>query len=367
MNSGKPKTKVLFLLPALTTGGAEKVLITLMNNLDRERYEPLFLSISDQGEIGRLIDENIKLQTLGVKLSVTALPKLYGHVKATRPDIIISTMAHMNFAVLLLKPFFKHTKFVVREAITPSFFRQKGKVKSAIISLLFKRLYPRADMVLSPTRLVFKEFEQELGLRLHNARLLPNSIGEQSIRADLQNPYTGDEKHQLKLVACGRLHQQKGFDRLIEALSTAKLQGDWRLDILGEGDQRQLLERQIESVGFSERIFLKGLVKNPENYFAYSDCVLMPSRYEGLPNVVLEALACGTPVIATASSGGISEIETVMKTDDLKVVQSMAEFAEKMCVLQPRFKETPELSLLPHEFERKGVLALFHSLLEDLA
>lgn len=366
MNSEKTKIKVLFVLPALTTGGAEKVLITLMNNLDRERYEPLFLTVSDEGEIDRLIDDSIHVQSLGTRLGIGALPKLYGHIKAIKPDIVISTMAHMNFAVLLLKPFFKNTKFIVREAITPSFFTQKGPLKSALISTLFKTLYPKADMVLSPTRLVFDEFSQSLNLRLKNARVLPNSIDEQAIRASLQNPYQENEQGQLKLVACGRLHSQKGFDRLIDTLVGADIKHEWRLDILGEGEQREALQNQIQRYGLEDNVELRGLTQNPENYFAHADCVVMPSRYEGLPNVVLEALACGALVIATEESGGVEEIGVAMKGDELKIVPSMADFGDKLEQLVPLNKEIPAQSVLPKEFERSHVLKLFHELLNEL-
>ena len=126
------------------------------------------------------------------------------------------------------------------------------------------------------------------------------------------------------------------------------------------------LEKQISELGMNKCVFLKGLIKSPENYFAYSDCVLMPSRYEGLPNVVLEALACGTSVIATAESGGIDEIAEVMKTDNLKVVGSMANFGQELETLKPFNKDDPAQSLLPEEFKRTAVLELFHSFLKEL-
>lgn len=361
------KTKVLFILPALTTGGAEKVLITLMNNIDREIYEPVFLSVSNQGEVGALINSDIAQHSLNKKLKLFALPALCVRINAIEPDIVISTMAHMNFAVLLLRPFLNVDKFIVREAITPSFFLNKSWFKAKVAELGFRLLYSRADLVLSPSRLVFDEFESSMGLKFKNTNVLPNSIDENALRAGLENPFKELRPDTLKMVACGRLHYQKGFDRLLKILAEQQLSGDWRLDILGEGEERARLEVLIVELGLEGKVHLRGLTKNPERYFAYSDCVLMPSRYEGLPNVVLEALACGTQVIATKESGGIAEIGDAMETDDLKIVGSMEEFSQKMQELTPLAKEELQKSVLPKRFARPDVVKQFHENLKQVA
>jgi glycosyltransferase involved in cell wall biosynthesis len=110
----------------------------------------------------------------------------------------------------------------------------------------------------------------------------------------------------LRLVSAGRLTYQKGFDMLIDAV--ARCTRSVHLTILGEGPLRRELEERARAKGVSDRVRFAGFLKNPYPFFAQSDAFVLSSRYEGFPNVVLEALACGAPVIALPAPGGVREI-----------------------------------------------------------
>lgn len=368
MSEAKSPAKILFMLPTLDAGGAERVLITLMNGLDYRKYEPEFLSVGCGGVLRELIDPSIKVHTLDKKpvpYMLPFLPALYKKIKEVKPDIIVSTMAHMNFSLLLLKSFFPDTVFIVREAITPSFLFQKYKRTNWIIKQLYKKLYPRADLILSPTQTVFDEFYYDLRMKRHNFFLLKNPVNVFKIRssAGLANNINVQENKHVHFVACGRLGKQKGFDRLIEALDQFKPPFCWRLDILGEGHERPVLEALIQKKGLEDRVFLKGLVMPPYSYMAQADCFLMPSRYEGLPNAVLESLACGTPVIATRESGGIAEIAKDCAVGSVNIVDDMKEFIEAMGKVVPHGKQTPAPSLLANCYDQKKVFDEFENIL----
>ena len=364
MTDVKSRKRILFVLPALTTGGAEKVLITLMNNLDKDLYEPIFLTVSDKGEIGKRIDPEIPQHSLGMKKVSYAIPSLGFKIAKLKPDIVISTMAHINFALLLLKPFFPKTKFVVREAITPSFFLNGRAFKDRLIVFLYKNLYPMADMVLSPTKLVFEEFKTLLNIRNVDGVVLPNPANIQT--SGLQQLNFEPNAERLLLVACGRLHKQKGFDRLIDVLAHTDMPFDWMLEILGEGEERATLEALINKYGLEQRVHLKGLVHNVPEYLGAADCFVLPSRFEGLPNVVLESLACGTKVISTAEAGGIQEIEQAASKGDVTVVETMDDFAEALKKLKPQGKAKPHTSILPQKFTNEHVFTKFHEHLAKL-
>tara|TARA_R110000868_G_scaffold149712_2_gene372283 strand:+ start:1895 stop:3046 length:1152 start_codon:yes stop_codon:yes gene_type:complete len=362
------RKNIVFVLPSLTAGGAERVLISLMNGLDRERFKPFIVTVSDKGELHDFIDHDIPHYSLQKESVFKSAPALYKMLKQLKPDVVMSTMAHMNFTVMALKPFFLNTSFIIREAITPSFFFNKYKNRGFIIKGLYKRYYPKADMVISPAATIFDEFINELHLDAHNFKVLPNPVNLQKMRAqDNFKAITDKRKNTVAFVACGRLGQQKGFDRLISRLAGFSNKTDWSLTIYGEGPERENLESLIQQHGLTRQITLAGLVKEPYTAFAQADCFLLPSRSEGLPNVVLESLAAGTPVIATQESGGIHEIGQHTSKEALTIVKNMSAFMKEMESVQPNPTSQFRASLLPAVYNRDNVLDEFNRIIVDMS
>ncbi|HTK85984.1 MAG TPA: glycosyltransferase [Patescibacteria group bacterium] len=356
-DSGKPR--IVFVLPALTAGGAERVLITLMNGLDPEKFDRYFVTVSESGPLRSLINPAIPFFALSPNGRVSRnLFKLYARLRALGPDIVVSTMTHMNFGVLLLRPFFPRTKFVVREAVTPSYFSDKNAVQRFLIFAGWRGLYNRATLVISPAQKILDELGS-LGIRFKNHLVLPNPVDTDLIRGSGADA----RRDGVYFVCAGRLDSQKGFDRLIESLPKMPSNAGWYIEIIGEGHQRAELEALIAKHRLSDCVKLTGYISNPWPKIAAADAFLMPSRHEGLPNVVLEALDCGTPVIATAESGGIAEIASKATPASVTIVGTMDEFIAAMAGVAPREDEKMCASLLPDEYRRANVIAKFTQLL----
>jgi glycosyltransferase involved in cell wall biosynthesis len=164
------------------------------------------------------------------------------------------------------------------------------------------------------------------------------------------------------LVAAGRLTHQKGFDLLIEALALCNGSRP-RLTLLGEGPLRPELERLAQQSGVADRVRFVGFQKNPYPFFAQADAFVLSSRYEGFPNVVLEALACGTPVIATPAPGGVAEIAELAGG----VLLASAVDAESLSVAIKRFfggeASTRRISLAPFHVDK--IVDQYQKLLVD--
>lgn len=356
--------RVVFVLPALTAGGAERVLITLMNNIDRARFAPHMLCVNGDGPLRPLVDPAVPFTALaghGLRVG-RSLPRLYKALRRLKPDIVVCTMAHMNFGVLLLRPFFPRTHFIVREAVTPSFFFDAHKQIAAFLRTLYKTLYPLADRVISPAQAIIDEFAHLLRMDVSRHVCLPNPVDAEKIRGDGQAVPPPAPAGTVRFVAAGRLHTQKGFDRLLDILP--RVPGDWHLTILGEGPEHGALAAQIDRLDLQDKVTLYGHAERPWPHFAAADAFLLPSRWEGLPNVALEALCCGTPVIATRESGGIAEI-AAQAQGHVTLCRTMDEFADAMSRVTADNAAQYRPSLLPAAYERQAVIEKFSAILED--
>lgn len=360
------KKRIAFVLPTLLPGGAERVLITLMNGLDRYRFDPHFIVVNPKGTLRPLIDSSIPFHSLGGVKMRFALPGLISRLNALEPDIIVSTMAAMNFTVLLARPFLKKkSRVIVREAVIPSSII-KSQPLPGIVSAAYKNLYPRADLVLAPAQCILDDFATGLKMDTSHYRVLHNPVDtarlthEWGIDVDIPE----SRRKTVHFVASGRLHRQKGFDRLIEALPLLNHSGDWRLQILGDGKEKENLQSLIAKNNLESRVELMGLLENPWPHYAAADVFLLPSRWEGLPNVVLESLALGTPAIAMKEAGGIDEIAKAAPEGSVKIAGSMDEFLSMMRDVKPNPAASARPSLLPESFQIANVLKKFSGFLE---
>ena len=356
-----PKKPVIaFVLPDLTAGGAEMVLIRLMNALPRKKYTPVFITVSTKGTLRDFISNDTPFHSLDGANVITALPGLYKKLRDVKPDVIVSTMAHMNFAVLVLRPFFMKTKIIVRESTLPDCTLQGRGVTAPLIRLLYFILYPLADRIIAPAGIILEKMSAQLKISMNRAIVLPNPVDTSKIKISTSVSNPGDP---VRFIAAGRLHPEKGFDRLIKALKDYR-GGPWRLTILGEGEQRGQLEYMIEALKFREKISFPGFRIEPWKDFAEADCFLLPSRWEGLPNAALESLACGTPVIAMQEAGGIVEIAAASPPGSVTLASTMPEFLKAMEKVKSISKTK---TLLPAAFEKETVIKNFEKILDEIS
>ncbi len=358
--------KVTFVLPSFAAGGAERVLITLMNSLDRARFAPSLVCLNQSGSLRDLVAPDIPVHAdRNFNRVAYALPYLATHWIRQRPDIVISTMAHMNFGVLLTRPFMPwRTRVIVREAITPTFLTQRPK-DGKLIRFLYRILYPRASRVICPAQCIIDEFESHVNISTKNFALLYNPVNITKIRAGTPAP-ANDQT--IRFICAGRLHPQKGFDRLIESLPFLNMNRPWHVTIMGEGEQHAALTDLIRQHKLEDKVTLSGFAAQPWPMIGASDCFLLPSRHEGLPNVALEALCVGTPVISMREAGGIAEIAARATQGAVTLCDSMADFVAAMERVEPQKNDgTLRPSLLPLTFHPDTVEKDFRDLLIQAA
>lgn len=357
------KRRIVFILPAFGAGGAERVLVTLCNHLDPVQFDVHFIGLSD-GPIRSWIKPDIPVHILGIRRVSLSYGALYKALKALKPDIVVSSLIHMNMLVLLLKPLFPRTRFIVRESSLPSVLMAEYGIKGNLCRYIYKYLYPYADAVISPTRVIVDEFRQHLKLTMKNHQTIYNPVDVEKIEKAIAPQFPPRMNPRcVHFVCAGRLSFEKGFDRLIEALPDLQLSYDWRLDILGEGELRPKLEALIRAHRLEGRVFLQGYRDNPWNTIAQADCLLVPSFWEGMPNIVLESLVCGTQVIGIKDAGGIVEIAALAQKGRVHVAANMDDFIYLMNAVEPQPKTSKHPSLLPEDFLLHRVMERFEVLL----
>lgn len=355
--------RIQFVLPSFAGGGAERILLTLLRALDRSRFQVGLTVISGSGPLSHLVPSDVTSTDLRCGRLATALPKLRQSLLDDQPDVVFSTMAHLNSGVLSVSPFLpSRTRFVVREANVP--LKGLDGLKRHLQTIAYRRLYHRAHAVVCPSRCVRDGVAALSPPSRNKLSVIHNPIDVEHFRqqasAPIRQPGSGP-----RLVAVGRLTHQKGFDRIIELLPN--LPPDTHLTIVGDGPDRLPLEKSIADLSLSHRVTLTGHITNPWAVIAGADALVLPSRWEGLPNVVLEALACGTPVIATPEAGGINEI-AVLATKAVTVVDIGPGFTAAISGLFCRSgRPAPDPSLLPKAFMLGTIVPQYVDLFESLA
>ena len=356
------KVRVTFVLPSFAGGGAERVVLTLIRHLDRGRFAPRLVVLSGEGPLRDSLPDGLAVTDLRRRRLRQAWFRLPAALGATDPDVIVPTISHINLAVLMIRGRLPPgVRIVARESNTPS--ASLGATRwPGLFRALYRRYCRRADAILCPSRRVAAEFTTQFGVDPRRLEVMPHPVDVTSVRrlADPPNRHPGPGR---RLVAAGRLTRQKGFDRLIGLLPD--LPPDTHVTVLGEGEDRAALLRQAESLGVSDRLELPGYVPNPWTHFAGADAFLLPSRWEGMPNAALEALAVGTPVVARTEAGGVTEIGAVEGA--LAIADDDDAFAAAVRRVVARDEIVLRPSLLPERFALPTVMAAFQALLVRVA
>lgn len=304
--------RVLFLIPTLRGGGAERVMVTLLRNLDASAFCSTLVVVDGADDVFRKeLPPNLDVVDLGAARVRYALPRLVKLIRRTKPDVVFSTLGHLNLAIALVRPFLPdEARYVARETVVVT-ENLRASSHPRIWRWLYRSCYGRFDRVICQSQDMHDDLVGRLGLPASLATVINNPVDVDRIAARAREPLPyavwPRSGGKLRLLAAGRLVEQKGFDLLIEALARLP-DASVMLVILGEGPLRGVLELLAQRLGIADRVVFAGFQHNPYPFFTAADAFVLSSRYEGLPNVVLESLACGTPVVATPAPGGVREI-----------------------------------------------------------
>lgn len=324
------RKKVLFLVPSLITGGAQRVFSVLLRHLDRARFELHLSVLQGTGPYMKDIPADVTIHELKVSRVRYALPAIIRVIRKVRPDTVLSTLGHLNLTLIWAKPFMpKGTRLLIREAAIATSFLDDETSYPRLWKWMYRHFYRHADKVVCLSDSMVKDMAERFGLPREKLVRIYNPIDVERVCKLAEaggNPFVNACPH---IVAASRLSRQKGFDVLLNAMPAVIARVPTAcLWILGEGPLELELKEQAKELGIAEIVKFSGFQENPWPYVKNADLFVLSSRYEGLPNVVLESLALGTPVVATDCPGGVREIRDAGNPVPLVSAEAPAELAD---------------------------------------
>jgi glycosyltransferase involved in cell wall biosynthesis len=332
------KTKLMLVTPTMGIGGTEHCVANLMRYLDRKRFDIDLVMVFDRETFWpippdvwthvlehdqppvvpynvlkrcpRIPKELARSRADLSWLELTGL-KLARIVRQRQPEVVFS--AHM-YSSILCSLSRKHWSDKVRLVVSAdnhasTMFSRTSQ--GPLFSFLLSSEFPQAQAIVVPSHGVAADLADNFGIPPSVVTVIPYPIDLQNIdglaRRSADHCWYSEQIP--IIISVGRLVPQKGFDHLLRAFSLLRKQGaNVRLVLLGDGDERQRLESLAAELGVRQHIWFAGKQANPFKYVASSTLFVLSSLFEGLPNVLCEALACGCPVISTDCHSGPAEI-----------------------------------------------------------
>jgi Glycosyltransferase len=363
------KKKVMFIIPHLGSGGAERVVVNLCNGLaDYERIVLIFENIIKYKveawtiSINSPATQSLFKKLLNFPVRYLKIRKLKEEIK---PDFVVSLLEPANLFNVLTKISNQKTVLSFRSNYTATLqedpFFGKGITRSILkmfYKWAFKTIYNRADLLVAVSKDVAWDLIKNYGINPNKVKIIYNPYPIDEIRELVKEPLGSYEeifKHPI-LITAGRLTKQKGQRYLLRVFKALKEKHkDLKLVILGEGELKDYLVKLSEELGLktyawdrdelseSFDVYFLGFQKNPFKFIARSKLFVFPSLWEGFPNALVEAMACGVPVVSSDCRSGPREI--LAPNTDFNYQAQKPEFAEYgvlMPVFEVKYKSAEE-------------------------
>lgn len=300
--SRKIEGKKILVFAQSDVGGAERMSVTITKSLDRDKFKVEYYLVGDfedeRAPLKQFIPDDLSVHCIGSCSSILLILKFFFILAKEKPDVVFASVLNINNKLLVLRKLFRHVKFVIR--CDNYLYTYNDKQRRIIL-----KTYPNADIIIAQTEEMKQELIDEMHISEDKVVALQNPVDTETINKKIQTgkiPYSDDGK--VRYVASGRFAYQKGFDLLVEAFAIVKKQQpEAELYIVGRNDggfedYYNEVKQLIEKHGLQDSVKCVGFQNNPYVYIKYADCFVLSSRWEGLPNVMIESLYLGTPVAA---------------------------------------------------------------------
>lgn len=259
------------------------------------------------------VSPDVRVVDLGARRVITSLPGLVRYLRAERPTALLSALAHANLVALWANMLARtNTRVVVTVHSTLSLStRFSPRKRDRLVPLLTHWSYKWASKVVAVSHGSARDLIKIADLDPQLVEVIPNPVITTELlekgRMPVEHSWFEDRSTPL-LVTVGRLTAAKNYTLLLEAFDRARQEQPMRLVFLGDGEERKMLESKVSELGLGDDVSMPGYVENPWAYMAKADMFVLSSKWEGLPTVLVEALALGTKVVSTDCEYGPREL-----------------------------------------------------------
>ena len=306
----RPPARLLFLISDLGTGGTARATLHVVNGLAAAGVEVSLMVMRGVGVLTELLDQRVRLvvaranRERGVGL-LLAVPEIVGLIRSWRATMVISSGNHMHLVATMAQAIARVPSCALALKMTNPVERpNKGRLANAVRRAWYGWAFGRADKILVIADATRKELVKQYPRIEPKLRVVDNPY---ITPAMIDAGRNAEDFEAGRLLAIGRLVPQKDYPLLLRALAHIR-ELDWTLDILGDGPLLKALERQAATLEISDRIRFRGFVTDPVPYLRKAHALVLSSAWEGQGAVLLEALACACPVIATCSTEAVSGV-----------------------------------------------------------
>lgn len=305
--------KLAIFLPSLSGGGAERSMLNLAHGVAERGYPVDLVLAQAKGPYLSGVHKDVRIVDLKASRVLASLPALARYLRRERPEALISALNFANVVAVWARRLAGVPKKVLvneQNTVSRSAYNS-AKRRQRMVPYFMKHFYPWADYIIGNSQGVADDLSEVTGLPRQRINILYNPVITPEVRekvhASLNHPWFGPDQLPV-ILAVGRLTKQKDFPTLIRAFAQVLPTRPARLMILGEGVDRPILEALVKQLGLQDHVSLPGFVENPYAYMKRAALYVLSSRWEGLPTVLIEALYCGQPIVATDCPSGPREI-----------------------------------------------------------
>jgi glycosyltransferase involved in cell wall biosynthesis len=361
------RAPVAFFLPSLEAGGAERVMLNLAAGLTNRGFRTDLVLASASGPYLASVPPNVRVVDLKASRVLRSLRPLANYLRRERPLALLSALDHANLVAMAAGRLAgSRTRTVI--SIHCTFPRAlRTNIRTRTIPWLLGRLHSWADGIVAVSEGVADDVARSTGMPRKRVSVIYNPVITPALApaalARPSHPWFEDSTRPIVLSA-GRLTPQKNFALLINAFALVRREHDARLVILGDGPERAALETEVRRHGVEDCVALPGFLNNPYACMARARVFALSSDFEGLPTVLIESLAVGTPVVSTDCESGPREILRGGALGELVPVGDVPALARAISSVlsNPRRPRPPAEAL--HPFTLDAVLDQFQEVLE---